>query len=178
MPNIHTGLVGETQAEELKLLLNPILTPSGWKQEQAKQPLGWTQRGFTGDHSWVLAINPLHWQVGCSKEIRLECRHWEAKGQIIITKPCGIRIWHQDIWLTCKSLRWSSLFSMSWLRKHWLVERKNGMLKQQIKLLTGKTTLSRCTNVLSQALMHLNDQTYAPYVRLGTPAKAPNTIKV
>ena len=38
-----------------------------------------------------------------------------------------------------------------------LVERKNGILKQQIKLLTSKTTLARCTKVLSQGLLHLND---------------------
>ena len=55
------------------------------------------------------------------------------------------------------------------------------MLKQQIKLLTGKTNLARCTNVLSQALMHLNDQavgSLAPDARLETPAEAPNAIKV
>ena len=40
MPNIETGVVGETHTKELKLLLNPVLTPSRWKQEQAKQSTG------------------------------------------------------------------------------------------------------------------------------------------
>ena len=50
---------------------------------------------------------------------------------------------------------------------------------QQIKLLTGKTSLATCTNVLSQG--HSNDQpvgSVVPYARLGTPAEAPNTVKV
>ena len=37
------------------------------------------------------------------------------------------------------------------------MEKKRRILKQQIKLLTGKTTLARWTKVLSQALIHLND---------------------
>ena len=37
------------------------------------------------------------------------------------------------------------------------MEKKRRILKQQIKLLTGKTTLARQTKVLSQALIHLND---------------------
>ena len=66
-------------------------------------------------------------------------------------------------------------------REAGLVEKKDGILKQQIKLLTSKITLGGWTKVLSQALMHLNDQPVgpiAPYARLGSPAKAPNTTKV
>lgn len=58
-----------------------------------------------------------------------------------------------------------------------LVERKNGIiLKQQIKLLTGKTTLLRKTEVMPQALTHLNDQQagfIVPHARLGTLPKYP-----
>ena len=62
-----------------------------------------------------------------------------------------------------------------------LVERKQGILKQQIKLLTGKTSLTGCTEILFQALIHLHDQTVgldAPYLRLGKPAETPNALKV
>ena len=62
-----------------------------------------------------------------------------------------------------------------------LVERKNRILKHQIKLLTGKTILAGWTIVLSQGLRHWNDQpveAIAPYARLRIPAETPNTIKV
>lgn len=39
-----------------------------------------------------------------------------------------------------------------------LVKTKTGILKQQIKLPTGKTTLVWWPQVLSQALIHLNEQ--------------------
>lgn len=54
------------------------------------------------------------------------------------------------------------------------------MLKQQINLLTGKTTLAWYTEVLSQTLLHLNDPSagsLAPYARLGTPSETPNIAK-
>lgn len=35
---------------------------------------------------------------------------------------------------------------------------KNGILKQQIELLTTETILAKCTKVLCQALIHLNYQ--------------------
>lgn len=60
-----------------------------------------------------------------------------------------------------------------------LIKWKNGILKQQINLLTSKTTLAELNNVLSQALIHLSDQPVgpiAPYARLGTPAEAPHTV--
>ena len=53
-----------------------------------------------------------------------------------------------------------------------LIERKNRISKQQIKILTGTTAL---------ALIHLNDQPVgpvAPYDRLGTPDETLNTVKV
>ena len=56
-----------------------------------------------------------------------------------------------------------------------LVERKNEILKQQIKLLTGKATFTGWTKVLSQALIHSNDQPagpVTPQARLGTLAEA------
>ena len=55
------------------------------------------------------------------------------------------------------------------------------ILKQQIKLLTGKTTSARKTKIMSQALIHLNAQPAgpaAPYSRLRSPAEAPNTLKI
>ena len=39
-----------------------------------------------------------------------------------------------------------------------LVESKIRILKQQVKLLTANTTLARWNKVLSQTLIHLNDQ--------------------
>lgn len=54
------------------------------------------------------------------------------------------------------------------------------MLKQ-IKLLTSQTTSTAQTEVLSQVLIHLNDQpggSVTPYARPGSPAKAPGTVKV
>lgn len=63
-----------------------------------------------------------------------------------------------------------------------LVERKKkGILKQQIKFLTGKTTLAKYTKVLSHASIHLDDQPVGPvtpYTRLGTPVMIPNTVKL
>lgn len=62
-----------------------------------------------------------------------------------------------------------------------LVKRKDEILKQQIKLLTGKTTLVRWIKVLTQALIHLDDQPVgpiAPYARLGSPVETPNTLKL
>lgn len=67
------------------------------------------------------------------------------------------------------------------LKAAWLIERENGTLKKHVKLLTGKTTLVEWTKVLSQDLRHLSDQPVGPllpHVRLGTPAEAPNNIKV
>ena len=57
-----------------------------------------------------------------------------------------------------------------------LVESKNEIVNQQIKLLIGKTALVWWSKVLSQALIHLNDQLIgpiAPYARLGILAKYP-----
>lgn len=62
-----------------------------------------------------------------------------------------------------------------------MIERKNEIAKQQIKLLIGKTILAWWTEVIPQAFIHLNDQLVgpiAPYARSGTLAKIPNTIKV
>ena len=63
-----------------------------------------------------------------------------------------------------------------------LVERKKGLLsRQQIKLLTGKTTLAGWTRTLSWTLTHLHVESagpIAPCVRLGTPAWTPNTREV
>ena len=61
-----------------------------------------------------------------------------------------------------------------------MVEKKNGILKQQIKLLTAKIMLVGWAKVLSQALIHLNQsgQYIVLYARAGMPAKAHNTIKV
>lgn len=42
-----------------------------------------------------------------------------------------------------------------------LRERKNGMLKQCLKLLTDKATVAGCTNVPSKAFTHLHDQRVA-----------------
>lgn len=52
-----------------------------------------------------------------------------------------------------------------------LIERKNGILKKQIKLLIGKTTFAGWTKALSQALKHLKVQPVgpvAPYASLRT----------
>lgn len=60
-------------------------------------------------------------------------------------------------------------------------KKKNGILKEQMKLLTGKTILAKQTKVLSQTLTHLHDQPVSPitpYAGLGTPTKALNTVKV
>lgn len=62
-----------------------------------------------------------------------------------------------------------------------LVERKNGILKQQIYLWTAKPPLAKWIKVLLRFLIHLHDQPVEPvipYVRPGTPAKAPNPINV
>lgn len=53
-------------------------------------------------------------------------------------------------------------FRLSKTHKHQLIKRKKGILKQQVKLLTGETTLSGGTQVLSQALIYLNDQPREP----------------
>lgn len=64
-----------------------------------------------------------------------------------------------------------------------LVERKNGILKQQIKLPIGKTALAGWTKVLPRALIHLNDLNDQPVghddpdARLGTPAEIPHVVK-
>ena len=53
-----------------------------------------------------------------------------------------------------------------------LVERKNEILRQQIKLLIGKLTLAEWTQVLFQALIRLNDQPVgpvAPYAKTEGP---------
>lgn len=60
-------------------------------------------------------------------------------------------------------------------------ERKNGILKPQMKLLTGKSTLAEWTKILSQALIHLNVQSIGPVtpsVRLGATAETPSTLKI
>ena len=62
-----------------------------------------------------------------------------------------------------------------------LVETKNGIWRQYIKLLSNKITLAGWTKILSQALRHLNDQSVGPvalYACLGIPAKAPSTVKL
>ena len=46
---------------------------------------------------------------------------------------------------------------------------KNGILKQQVKSLTGKATLAVWRNAFEPTTL---------YARLGTPAKAPNFVKV
>lgn len=43
-----------------------------------------------------------------------------------------------------------------------LIKRKNGILQQEIKLVTDTTTLALWTNVLSQAFTHLDDQPVEP----------------
>lgn len=43
-----------------------------------------------------------------------------------------------------------------------LIERKNGILKQWIKLLTSKTASAKWTKILSHSLIHLNDQPVRP----------------
>lgn len=88
--------------------------------------------------------------------------------------------------MACKSEQKNMTLNVGFIspispRAKGLVEKKNGKLRQQIKLLTRKTTLARQTEVLSQVLIHLNDQLVdpvSPYDRQGTPAKAPNTVKV
>ena len=63
-----------------------------------------------------------------------------------------------------------------------LVKTKTGILKQQIKLPTGKTTLVWWTQVLSQALIHLNGQLVGPVCyptqQTGDPDETPSIIKV
>lgn len=63
-----------------------------------------------------------------------------------------------------------------------LIEREKEIFKQKIKLLTAeKTTVAGWTNVLSQALTHLNNhpiRPLAPYARLRTRAKTPSAVKV
>lgn len=59
-----------------------------------------------------------------------------------------------------------------------LLERKNGILKQQIKLLTNKTSMTLWTKVLPQGLM-LEDQPVgpvAPHARLGILARTLSTF--
>lgn len=61
------------------------------------------------------------------------------------------------------------------------VDRKKGIVKRQIKLLTSKTILAGWTKVPSQALIHLKYSTRRacyPYARLGTSGKTPNIVKV
>lgn len=56
----------------------------------------------------------------------------------------------------------------------WLIEIKTGILKQKVKLLTGKITLPEWTTARSQALIYINDQPLgpvAPFARLGIPAR-------
>ena len=51
---------------------------------------------------------------------------------------------------------------------------------QQTKVLTGKTTLARQTKVLSQVLIHLNDQSVGPvtpHAKRGTPAETSNPVQ-
>lgn len=43
-----------------------------------------------------------------------------------------------------------------------ILKERERILKQQIKLLTGKTTLARKTKVMSQALIRLNGQPAGP----------------
>ena len=62
-----------------------------------------------------------------------------------------------------------------------LIGKENEILKQQIKLLTGKATSVGWSKILFQALIHLNGQPVGPialYARPGTPAKVPDTIKL
>ena len=57
-----------------------------------------------------------------------------------------------------------------------LVERKNGILKQQMKLSTSEITFSLVDKSTILASIHFNDQSVGPvasYARLGTPAKTP-----
>lgn len=56
-----------------------------------------------------------------------------------------------------------------------LLKRKTGILKQQINLLTSKTTLSRQTKVSSQAIIPLNDQPVGP---VAPQAKLETTIEI
>lgn len=61
------------------------------------------------------------------------------------------------------------------------MERKNGILKQRIKLRTSKTTLTGWTKVLFQVLTHSNDQPVgpvAPYARMGNHAGTLNPVKI
>lgn len=54
-------------------------------------------------------------------------------------------------------------------------------MKQQIKLLIGKTTLAGYTKVLSQALIHLNNQPVGPiflYTKLGTAMETLDVVKI
>lgn len=55
-----------------------------------------------------------------------------------------------------------------------LIEITTGILKRQIKLLTGKIILPEWTTARSQALIHLNDQPLgpvAPFARPEIPAR-------
>lgn len=61
------------------------------------------------------------------------------------------------------------------------IDKENEILKQRIKLLTGKTTLAGRTKVLFQTLIHLSDQRVGPvilYARLGTLRQSTQYHKV
>lgn len=60
-------------------------------------------------------------------------------------------------------------------------KKENRIVKHQVKLLTGKTTLAGWPKVLPQDFIHLSDQPESPialYATLGTPAEVPSAIKV
>lgn len=92
----------------------------------------------------------------------------EHKGTASLCRDLGILVKeHDPEWIFC------FLYNP---KAAGLVERKNGILKQQIKLLTSNTTLTETTlagrtKVLSQALIHLNDQPggLLPHMRHGDP---------
>lgn len=70
----------------------------------------------------------------------------------------------------------NGIFISPTTNKRQLVERKNRILKQHIRLLTSKTTWSGMLKYI-----HLNDQPagpIAPYARPGTPAEAPTRVTV
>lgn len=66
MPGIWISLVRTTHSS-----FSPKLTPSCWKQEGATAGNEWGSEHLSSDHSGILAVNPLHRQLGCSKEVNL-----------------------------------------------------------------------------------------------------------
>lgn len=78
------------------------------------------QSGLDGDHSWALAVNPLPWQLGCSKEINpMALDSGKLKGGWSWVRPCGVGICRKAFGFISRSLKQPSLSSTCWLIRHW-----------------------------------------------------------